>query len=175
VFTELRTAAADTVNTLTDLSRGIYPRLLTDADLLPALRAAAESCAVPATVTADPLELDRQPPEVKAALTSAASRRCRTRPSARANHVQIRVCRRDGAVTVAVSDDGVGIPAYASRSGTGLANMHDRVESLGGTLTVTSRPGDGTDIAAHIPSDQPPVAIAHTAARRSGPNADLAT
>lgn len=173
VFADLHTSATDTIETLTDLSRGIYPRLLTDAGLVPALRAAADACAVPATVTAD--SLNRQPAEMEAALYFCCLEALQNAAKhARATHVHIEVCHRDAALTLVVSDDGVGFEVDVPRSGTGLTNMRDRVESVGGTLTVASRPGGGTDVTARIPADHPP-AIAHTAASRSGPNADLAT
>jgi signal transduction histidine kinase len=174
VFADLRTAAADTIETLSDLSRGIYPRLLTDAGLVPALRAAAATSPVPVAVTADPL--GREPAEVQAALYFCSLEALQNAAKhAHAGHVHIDVRRQHAVLTVVVCDDGIGFAADVPRTGTGLANMRDRVESVGGTLTVASRPGEGTEITARIPADQSPVASAHAAASRSGPKADLAT
>lgn len=183
VFADLRTTAADTIETLTDLSRGIYPRVLTEAGLVPALRAAADTCPVPVTVTADPLA--RETADVEAALYFCCVEALQNAAKhADAAHVLVEV-RRDGdAVTLVVRDDGVGF-AGPPRTGAGLANMRDRIESAGGSLVVASRPGEGTRITARIPVpasarsdapvDQGPAAIAHASASRSDPKADLAT
>lgn len=57
----------------------------------------------------------------------------------------------DGVIRVAVADAGRGLEAGLPRSGFGLRAMCDRVESLGGTFKVTSRPGAGTRIEVRLP------------------------
>ena len=52
---------------------------------------------------------------------------------------------------LSVRDDGVG-GADAAR-GSGIVGLHDRVEALGGSLHVDSRPGEGTRIVAQLPLD----------------------
>jgi signal transduction histidine kinase len=54
-----------------------------------------------------------------------------------------------------VRDDGIGVDAARPVEGAGLANMRDRVESLGGTLTVAGRPGGGTRVSGRIPLGPP--------------------
>jgi signal transduction histidine kinase len=49
---------------------------------------------------------------------------------------------------VEIEDDGAG---GADPRGTGLRGLADRVETLGGTLTVDSPPGRGTRLVAVIP------------------------
>ncbi|MER5995039.1 histidine kinase, partial [Streptomyces viridosporus] len=48
-----------------------------------------------------------------------------------------------------VSDDGVGVPAGGRRSG--LRNMAERAEQLGGGLDVTGAAGGGTTLVWHVP------------------------
>ncbi len=50
-----------------------------------------------------------------------------------------------------VEDDGVGFDPAAPTTGTGLANLRDRIESAGGTLTTGTSPGGGTRIRARLP------------------------
>ena len=50
---------------------------------------------------------------------------------------------------LSVRDDGVG-GADATR-GSGLVGLTDRVEALGGSIRVSSRPGQGTQITAELP------------------------
>jgi signal transduction histidine kinase len=69
---------------------------------------------------------------------------------ASATGVDISVGADDGVVNLLVEDDGVG-GADASR-GSGLRGLADRVETLGGTLSVDSAPGAGTRLTAALPA-----------------------
>jgi signal transduction histidine kinase len=51
---------------------------------------------------------------------------------------------------VRVSDDGDGFDAPSAR-GTGLANLRDRVASVGGALQIDTSPGAGTTVIAEFP------------------------
>jgi signal transduction histidine kinase len=64
--------------------------------------------------------------------------------------VRVRLAGAAGALRAEVEDDGAGIAATAT-PGVGLASMRERVEELGGTLTVAERPGGGTRITALLP------------------------
>jgi signal transduction histidine kinase len=48
-----------------------------------------------------------------------------------------------------VTDDGIG--GAALQAGSGIRGLMDRVEALGGTLTVSSPPGRGTSLRAELP------------------------
>ncbi|WP_016823346.1 sensor histidine kinase [Streptomyces viridosporus] len=68
---------------------------------------------------------------------------------ARAGRVEV-VLETDGRqVRLTVSDDGVGVPAGGRRSG--LRNMAERAEQLGGELEWTSPAGGGTTLVWHVP------------------------
>jgi signal transduction histidine kinase len=56
-----------------------------------------------------------------------------------------------GSLELDVSDDGAGFDV-ADSEGSGLANMSDRVEALGGRFTLRSRPGEGTRISVQLPA-----------------------
>ncbi|MFE2992951.1 GAF domain-containing protein [Streptomyces sp. NPDC059262] len=60
---------------------------------------------------------------------------------ARATSVEVAVAAADGVLTVSVSDDGIGIPEGGRRSG--LRNLSERAERLGGELSISTR-GQGT-------------------------------
>ena len=55
-------------------------------------------------------------------------------------------------VTMTVSDDGVGFAPDAPSPGYGLAGMRDRLALVEGTLTVASRPGEGTTLLIGLPA-----------------------
>jgi len=69
---------------------------------------------------------------------------------ARARKVEVSLKNADGELSLVVSDDGEGIPA-SHRLGSGLLNMHDRAERLGGGCGVTSAAGAGTTVRWQIP------------------------
>ena len=68
---------------------------------------------------------------------------------AAASAVDILIERAHGALTVQVRDDGVG-GADATRS-SGLAGLRDRVEAVGGTMTLDSPAGAGTALTVRLP------------------------
>ncbi|WP_371634994.1 sensor histidine kinase [Streptomyces zaomyceticus] len=53
---------------------------------------------------------------------------------AEARHTEVAVVVEDGVLAVTVCDDGVGVPAGGARSG--LRNLTERAERLGGDLSV---------------------------------------
>jgi len=71
---------------------------------------------------------------------------------ARARRVELRLEIQPSAVTLKVNDDGVGLPLAAEhqRGHYGLRGMRERVEGLGGTLTVNGH-GPGTTVEARLP------------------------
>ncbi|MGZ5154896.1 MAG: CHASE3 domain-containing protein [Caldimonas sp.] len=77
---------------------------------------------------------------------------------ARANEVEVTLAPEgDDAVRIAVSDNGVGFDANEERGAThGLIGMRYRVEAEGGSMRLTSAPGEGTLIEATLPSSGRP-------------------
>jgi signal transduction histidine kinase len=69
--------------------------------------------------------------------------------------VEVAVDAADGNVRLSISDDGVG-GADPTR-GSGLLGLKDRVEAVGGTLILQSRPGEGTRLIVEVPvkADRP--------------------
>jgi signal transduction histidine kinase len=75
------------------------------------------------------------------ALTNAAKH-------ADAARVEVRVAVREDWATIEVRDDGCG-GAHAD-GGTGLLGLADRVDTLDGSLAITSKPGHGTTVTAEF-------------------------
>jgi signal transduction histidine kinase len=159
---------AAALDELRELARGIYPALLTDTGLGPALTALAERSPIPAVLTAAPA--GRWPETLEQAgyfvvsegLANAAKH-------SRADQVLIDARIVDGSLVVEVADDGVG---GADPEGTGLRGLADRVAAAGGRLVLASPPGGGTRLTADLPIDPAvapdagahPVAAIHPAA-----------
>ena len=144
---------------LRDLARGIYPPLLADKGLVAALEAQARRSPVPVTVSA--ADLDRFPPEVEAAIYfSSLEALQNVAKYAEATSATIRLAAADGHLRFSVEDDGCGFDPSSTGYGTGLQGIADRLGALDGSLTVTSRPGDGTTIVGSLPVDRGPVRVA---------------
>lgn len=67
-----------------------------------------------------------------------------------ARHVDVSLTHSGQTICLVVADDGLGIPT-SHRLGSGLLNMQDRAERLGGTCTVTSVDQHGTTVRWEVP------------------------
>ncbi|MBE8518217.1 hypothetical protein ILP97_11970 [Amycolatopsis sp. H6(2020)] len=132
---------------LRELARDIYPVLLAEAGLAPALASLTDRCPVPAVVSAVPGGRLPGPVErtcyfvVFEALKNVAGHASATR-------AEVVVREQGGQVRVEVSDDGVG---GADPAGPGLSGLADRVAAHGGRLRVESSRGAGTRVRADVP------------------------
>ena len=68
-----------------------------------------------------------------------------------AKHASVGVKTGHGTVEIEVRDDGSGFDPTASGAGRGLLGMRERVEMLGGTIEIDSRPGEGTTVDSKLP------------------------
>jgi signal transduction histidine kinase len=136
------------VEDLQEISRGIHPAILSKGGIAPALRALAHRSAIPVDldITAD-VRL-AEPIEV-AAYFVASEALANAAKHSDASRIDVSLDQRDGRLLLSVRDDGVG-GADAAR-GSGLVGLTDRVEALGGSIRVSSRPGEGTQIAVELP------------------------
>ena len=143
---ETQTALED----LRDLARGIYPPLLADKGLPAALEAQARKSAVPVTVESD--GVGRYPQEVEAAVYfSVLEALQNVAKYAEAEHATVALAQANGDLSFAVRDDGKGFATDGTARGSGLQGMADRLGALGGTVQVTSAPGQGTVVAGRVP------------------------
>jgi signal transduction histidine kinase len=139
---------ADAVAELQELSRGIHPAILSQGGLGPALRTLARRSTIP--VRLDVTTNARLPEPIEVAAYYVASEAlANATKHAHASSIEVSLALRDGRLLVSVRDDGVG-GADPAR-GSGLVGLTDRVQALGGSLAVTSRPGEGTRITAELP------------------------
>jgi signal transduction histidine kinase len=139
---------ADALEELRDLSRGLYPAVLVEAGLGPAVRALARRSPLPVRVQVR--AGGRLPGSCEAtAYYVAAEAFTNAAKHAAASAVDILIERADGELTVQVRDDGVG-GADAAR-GSGLVGLRDRVEAVGGTMTLDSPARAGTVLTVRLP------------------------
>jgi signal transduction histidine kinase len=147
---ELKADADEALATLRDLARGIYPPLLADQGLAAALEAQARKAPIPVAVTAE--GVGRYPEDVEAALYFCCLEALQnTAKYAHATTATVRLSASDEELRVIVEDDGRGFDSGSTRKGSGLQNMEDRLDALGGTVEVASTPASGTTITARVP------------------------
>jgi signal transduction histidine kinase/DNA-binding CsgD family transcriptional regulator len=124
------------------------------------------------TLCCEDMQIERLPSSLEATLYRFLQEALHNaRKHARARHVSVRIQSLPGLLVAQVSDDGTGFPAeHAPGPGSramknsavthfGLRSMQERIEQVGGTLEIVSKPGAGTVLKARFPLAQPPLAL----------------
>jgi signal transduction histidine kinase len=141
----------DAVVDLQELSRGLHPAILAKGGLKPALTVLARRSAMP--VELDVSVSGRLPQRfevtvyyvVSEALTNAAKH-------AFASVVHIGLAMNGRILRLSISDDGVG--GADPSCGSGLLGLTDRVEAIGGTISIVSPARGGTSLLIELPLDE---------------------
>ncbi|MDT4924225.1 MAG: hypothetical protein QOG01_1938, partial [Pseudonocardiales bacterium] len=144
----IATGMVDAVEELQELSRGIHPAIDSRGGLGAALRTLARRSAIP-------VELDlgtdtRLPEPIEVAVYFVASEAmANTAKHAHASRIDVALATVNSSLVLSIRDDGIG--GADPTGGSGLVGLADRVEALGGSVEVRSRPGRGTHITAELP------------------------
>jgi signal transduction histidine kinase len=144
------------------LARGIYPPLLADQGLVPALQAQARKASLPVEIEAD--GVGRYPQDTEAAVYFCTLEALQNiAKHAGASRATVSLSCSGGSLGLTITDDGAGFDTATARHGSGLQGMADRLAALGGTLRVSSQPGRGTTLTGALPvssqvreADRPP-------------------
>jgi signal transduction histidine kinase len=129
-----------------EFARGVHPETLTEHGLAAAIRELAVRSSIPVVVLG---VLGRLPASIETAGYFVCSEAlANAAKHSHASCVTIRLEQSDGRATLGIEDDGIG--GARAREGGGLRGLADRVEALGGRLTVRSAPGGGTLIGAEF-------------------------
>ncbi|WP_127504629.1 GAF domain-containing protein [Actinoplanes solisilvae] len=149
----LRTATHELDAILTDLrdlSRGLHPAMLSEGGLPSAVRSLVRRCPTPVRLVL---------PDTWANVSEVAEIACyyvvaealtNVAKHASASAVDLELTLDDQGVRVTVADDGVG--GVDTGAGSGVIGIADRLETLGGSLSVISPPGGGTTLVAKLPA-----------------------
>jgi signal transduction histidine kinase len=145
---ETRDAIALALAELRELTQGIHPALLAERGLPAALDELCRRAPLPTRLRAE--VGGRLSDQIESAAYFVASEALTN--AAKHSHgreAQVGVRRVGDLLILEVADDGIG--GAAPGGGTGLRGLADRVEALGGRLTLSSPPGRGTTLRAEIP------------------------
>jgi signal transduction histidine kinase len=150
MLAEIREETGDAIDTLTDLSRGIYPSILEEQGIAAALAAQYTRSSIPVGLSSKGVR--RYPIEIEAAVYFCCLEALQNASKyADATSVQIELREVDSAVEFEVRDDGAGFDPATTARGTGLNSMADRLSVLGGDVEIGSEPGRGTVVRGRLP------------------------
>jgi signal transduction histidine kinase len=159
---ELQGDARELLNDLRELAHGIHPPVLSDRGLVAAVEARAGRLPVPVSIRASAVLRERRygTDTEGAAYYLICEALTNVVKHAAATDTVVDFSAGNGCLHVTVTDNGTGFSGTphdgahdggTSGRGTGLTNLRDRVEALGGTLQVQTAPGQGTRIRAQLP------------------------
>lgn len=151
-----------TLSELRNISQDLRPSLLDDLGLVPALRNLAEELSqfTGIDIEFDAYEMTQRLPS---RLETTIYRICQEALNNIARHSQareasIQLYKRDKTIVLLIQDDGVGFDTEDSSeermensSGSGIINIRERIEGLGGVFNIESQPGQGTELIIEIP------------------------
>ena len=140
----------EALETLSDLAKGIYPPVLADKGIGEALRARAQKA--PFDIVVEDHTTTRFDPAVEAAVYFCCLEALQNVAKyAHATTATVSLDHQGDALTYTVTDDGAGFDPATTEPGTGIAGMADRAATVGGTVEVTSAPGEGTTVRGSVP------------------------
>jgi signal transduction histidine kinase len=110
---------------------------------------------VSTTVSSD--GLGRYPQEVESAVYfSVLEAMNNVAKYADAGSTEISLSQTNGSLGFEVRDDGRGFDPAGRSYGTGLQGIIDRLDAIGGTVTIESEPGTGTSVSGRVPLEGAP-------------------
>jgi signal transduction histidine kinase len=150
MLSQLKQDADEALTTMRELARGIYPPLLVSDGLPTALQAHARRLTISVEVQAE--QIPRQSRELEAAIYFCCLEALQNVTKyAAATAVSLRLWQEKNQILFTVEDNGKGFDPNQLQRISGIQNMRDRLEALGGSLTIKSAPATGTSVSGAVP------------------------
>ena len=123
--------------------------MLSDRGLPDALRSVAAQAPMPVHVAA--VGVSRHPIEIESAVyfTCVEALQNAVKHADGATAVWIKLSQTRANLRFEIRDDGPGF-TLKDHAGRGLRNMHDRIEAIGGEITVEAKPRHGTRVVGSV-------------------------
>jgi signal transduction histidine kinase len=143
---------ATTLRDVREIAYAIHPPVLSDRGLLEAIEAQSSRLALPMAVRADPrLRGVRFSEQIEVtAWYVLAEALSNVLKHAGASEVEVSLSQEDHRLGLVIRDDGCGFDRDRPR-GLGLTGLSDRLDTVGGSLTINSDAGLGTSVCVQIP------------------------
>jgi signal transduction histidine kinase len=150
ITSEARQSLAVALEELRELSNGFLPSILAERGLSAAIEELADRAAVTTYVD---LSIDAclSPHVEEAAYFVASEALTNAIKHSHARQVRIVAVYERGLFTLEVADDGIG--GAVTERGSGLTGLGERLQALGGRLTLSSPRRRGTTVSAEIPCE----------------------
>jgi signal transduction histidine kinase len=148
---ELRKGLDAALTDIRGLVQGIVPPLLAERGLRAAAEELAAQAPLPVVLKGDAEGFDAPEHVQSAGYFVISEALVNVAKHAQATRASVSLERRNGALRIEVSDDGVGGADRAR--GTGIDGLADRVAAVGGRLELESTPGAGTRLWAELPCE----------------------
>ncbi|MFC2176805.1 ATP-binding protein [Actinomycetota bacterium] len=153
LLAQLEDNAGEAIQAVRDFAGGIYPPLLEAEGLAVAITEQANKAAFPVSVHGD--GVGRHQRETEAAVYFAVMEALQNAAKyAEATSASVNLSVNDDRLEFEVRDDGRGFDTTAASTGSGLAGMADRLDTVGGELRLESVPGEGTVVTGSVPIGQ---------------------
>jgi len=145
----------DALEQIRNLAKGIYPSVLSDLGLVPALAAVARD--LPLEVSLRTQLSRRYAREVETAVYFCCLEALQNvvKHCGSGTKVELQLLERSEGLEFVVTDKGCGFDQDPVATTHGITGMRDRVEAVGGTLMITSIPGKGTTVTGRVPGSPP--------------------
>ena len=154
ILAGIEAQASDAIQAVRDFAAGVYPPLLGAEGLTVALAQETRKAALPVVLESD--DVGRYPRDVESAVYFTILEALQnTAKYAEASSATVQLTASNGDLRFAVSDDGRGFDSATIERGAGLSGISDRIDTIGGTWTITSTPGHGTTITGSVPVSDP--------------------
>jgi signal transduction histidine kinase len=146
----LATQVDQTIDDVRSLAHEPYPDVLAREGLAEALRSAATGAPVRTSIVSHGLGRFTPGIETTVYFSCLEAMQNAVKHAAGARQIIVLLDAGEG-LRFEVRDDGAGFPEGPWSHGAGLTNITDRLASVGGRLTIASRPGEGTNVVGVIP------------------------
>jgi signal transduction histidine kinase len=153
---EVLSRAQGVAKSVHDLSHRLHPARLRLVGLVAALQGLQRELSQPdmtITVTYDNVP-PALPPDLTLCLFRVAQEALQNAVKySQARQISLHLTNGPAGLALTIVDDGVGFDVGAvGGKGLGLISMSERLETIGGTFDIRSRPGEGTRLNATVPS-----------------------
>lgn len=157
LLADIESQAGEAIQAVRDFAGGIYPPLLGAEGLGVALGHQVRRAALPVSVHAE--GIGRYPRDVESAVYfSVLEALQNTAKYAGATSADVTLSEENGDLVFTVRDDGLGFDTSQISAGAGLNGIADRIDTVGGSWSITSSPGGGTVLIGSVPVREPVLA-----------------
>lgn len=133
------------------LANGVYPAVLTQYGIAGALKAVCRRASMPVSLQTHGMGRYARDIEGAVYFTCVEAIQNGEKHAGRRAQAVVHIWQDRERLRFVVRDSGVGFDHALAETGTGLLSMRDRIEAVGGTLTVASAPAAGTIVSGDVP------------------------